>query len=242
MRKQKMTTFEQALLDATLEEFADIPEKEAEIDVTFSPAFAAKSEKLLQNTQRKSWRHVNATMKRVALVAILAALLLTTAMAIPAVREEVIRFFIREEGTHLAFTFDPEQAAHTPESIETVHMPTYLPDGYREDTRSTSASSVYATWRDQYGNAIVYHQLPVSNEPCNSELYGISSNGSRMRVLFLNGYKVLSVQDGCTISYMWTDREYFYDLSCSSAVSQKEIIQIFGSIEVDEDAVITGAD
>ena len=242
MNKQKMTPFEQALLDATLEEFADIPEDEDKIDVTFSPAFTAKAEKLIRNTQRNHWHHVNATMKRVALVAILAALLLTTVMAIPAVREEVIRFFIREEGSHLSFTFDPEQAAHTPESIETVHLPTYLPEGYREETRSISASSVQATWRDPSGNSIHYHQLPVSNEPGDSGLYGIDSNGSGMRILFLNGYKVLSVQDGRTISYVWTDHEYFYDLSCSSAVSQKEIIQIFGSIEVDEDAVITGAD
>lgn len=242
MRKQKMTPFEQALLDATLEEFAEIPDQESEIDMTFSPSFAAKSEMLLQNTQRKRYPSVNATMKRVALVAILAALLLTTAMAIPAVREEVIHFFIREEGSHLSFSFDPEQAAHTPESIETVRIPTYLPDGYREETRSTSASSVCAAWRDPHGNAVVYHQLPVSNEPGNSDLYGIHANGSRTRILYLNGYKVLSVQDGRTISYVWTDHEYFYDLSCSSAVSQKEIIQIFGSIEVDEDAVITGTD
>ncbi len=242
MRKQERTVFEQALLDATLEEFAEIPDEESEIDVTFSPSFAAKSEMLLRNTRRKRYHSVNATMKRVGLVAILAALLLTTVMAIPAVREEVIRFFIQEEGTHLAFTFDPEQAAHTPESIETVRIPTYLPEGYREETRSTSASSVYAAWRDQDGNTISYHQLPVSNEPSNSDLYGIHVHGARTRILYLNGYKVLSVQDGRTISYVWTDHEYFYDLSCSSAVSQKEIIQIFGSVEVDEDAVITGAD
>lgn len=242
MNKQKMTPFEQALLDAALEEFSDIPDKDAEIEVTFSPAFVAKSERLLQHTRQKSWWHVNAAMKRAALVAAIAALLVSTAMAIPAVREEVIRFFIREQGTHIAVAFDPKQAANAPECIETVYVPTYVPEGYQEDTRSASTSAVCATWRDQHGNAIAYHQLPVSNEPSNSELYGISSNGSRTRILYLNGYKVLSVQDGHTISYVWTDREYFYDLSCSSTVSQKEIIQIFGSIEVDEDAVITSAD
>lgn len=87
-----LTPFEQALLDATLEEFADIPNNEDDIDVTFSPEFIAKSEKLIQNTQKRTWRYVNTTMKRVALVAIIAALLATTAMAIPAVREEIIRF------------------------------------------------------------------------------------------------------------------------------------------------------
>lgn len=39
MSKKTMTPFEQALLDATLEEFSDIPDHEEEIDVTFSKAF-----------------------------------------------------------------------------------------------------------------------------------------------------------------------------------------------------------
>ncbi len=96
MNKHKMTAFEQALLDATLEEFADIPDDEGKIDVTFSPAFTAKAEKLVRNTQRKSWRYVNTAMKRVALVAIAAALLATTAMAIPAVRDAIIKFFVHD--------------------------------------------------------------------------------------------------------------------------------------------------
>ena len=42
MSKKTMTPFEQALLDATLEEFSDIPDHEEEIDVTFSKAFVEK--------------------------------------------------------------------------------------------------------------------------------------------------------------------------------------------------------
>ena len=85
------TPFKQALLDAVLEEFADIPDSEDEIDVTFSPAFLEKSQRLIRNTERKSWRYVNTAVKRAVWVAILTALLVTTAMAIPAVREAIIR-------------------------------------------------------------------------------------------------------------------------------------------------------
>lgn len=135
MNKQKMTPFEQALLDAALEEFSDIPDKDAEIEVTFSPAFVAKSERLLQHTRQKSWWHVNAAMKRAALVAAIAALLVSTAMAIPAVREEVIRFFIREQGTHIAVAFDPKQAAMR----RNVLRRCMCPPMFRKDTRRTPA-------------------------------------------------------------------------------------------------------
>lgn len=241
MNEQKMTTFEQALLDASLEEFADIPDNEDEINVTFSPVFTAKAEKLVRNTQRKSWRYVNTAMKRVAVAAIVAVLLATTAMAIPAVREEVIRFFIREQGTHIAVAFDPKQAANAPECIETVYVPTYVPEGYQEDTRSASTSAVCAIWHDDSGNSIVYHQLPVSDDPSKSDQYGVHSEGARMQMLYLNGYRILSIYDDNVASYVWTDHEYFYDLSCCNTVPQNEMMRIFASIAVDEDAAIKGA-
>lgn len=241
MNKQKMTPFEQALLDASLEEFADIPDNEDEINVTFSPVFTAKAEKLVRNTQRKSWRYVNTAMKRVAVAAIVAVLLATTAMAIPAVREEVIRFFIREQGTHIAVAFDPKQAANAPECIETVYVPTYVPEGYQEDTRSASTSAVCAIWHDDSGNSIVYHQLPVSDDPSKSDQYGVHSEGAKMQMLYLNGYRILSIYDDNVASYVWTDHEYFYDLSCCNTVPQNEMMRIFASIAVDEDAAIEGA-
>lgn len=241
MNKQKMTPFEQALLDACLEEFADIPDNEDEINVTFSPVFTAKAEKLVRNTQRKSWRYVNTAMKRVAVAAIVAVLLATTAMAIPAVREEVIRFFIREQGTHIAVAFDPKQTANAPECIETVYVPTYVPEGYQEDTRSASTSAVCAIWHDDSGNSIVYHQLPVSDDPSKSDQYGVHSEGAKMQMLYLNGYRILSVYDDNVASYVWTDHEYFYDLSCCNTVPQNEMMRIFASIAVDEDAAIEGA-
>lgn len=241
MNKQKMTPFEQALLDASLEEFADIPDNEDEINVTFSPVFTAKAEKLVRNTQRKSWRYVNTAMKRAALVAAIAALLVSTAMAIPAVREEVIRFFIREQGTHIAVAFDPKQAANAPECIETVYVPTYVPEGYQEDTRSASTSAVCAIWHDDSGNSIVYHQLPVSDDPSKSDQYGVHSEGAKMQMLYLNGYRILSIYDDNVASYVWTDHEYFYDLSCCNTVPQNEMMRIFASIAVDEDAAIEGA-
>lgn len=237
-----MTPFEQALLDATLEEFTEIPDDESKIDVTFSPAFTAKAEKLIRNTQRKSWHYVNTTMKRVVLVAIVAALLFTTAMAIPAVREAIIKFFVHDKGTHFEFTFDPEQAANAPKYIETVYVPTYIPEGYYEDERSISIVAARIIWYDSNGRDIMYNQLRIPEDPNRSEWYGINSEGVTTQTLHLNGYEVLSIYDEGLTTYVWTDNNYFYDLSCYDTVPQEEMQKIFYSIQVDEDAVIEGAD
>lgn len=238
MNKKTITPFEQALLDATLEEFADIPDDEGEIAVTVSPAFVAKSEKLIHHTQQKIWRYVNTTMKRIALIAIIAALLATTAMAIPAVREAIIRFFLHDEETHYEFSFDPEQAATAPDCIETVYVPTYIPHGYHEDFRVVDTPAVCIIWSNSEGNSIGYNQLPMPEDPNNSDWYGINSEGVTTETLYLNGYEVLSIYDDGTTTFVWTNNEYFFDLSCEDTVSPEEMQQIFYSIQIDENAVI----
>lgn len=241
MNKQKMTPFEQALLDATLEEFADIPEDEDKIDVTFSPAFTAKAEKLVRNTQRKSWRYVNTTMKRVALVAIVAAFLATTAMAIPAVRQAIIKFFLHDEGTHYTVTFDPEQAKAAPNEIEVVYMPTYIPKGFIESDKIIIPAAVSASWIGEDGDWISFDQITMPDNPENTSWYGINAEGVTTETLYLNGFEIRCINDyGRT--FVWTDNAYFYNLYCGPTVSDEEMQKIFCSIKIDEDAVIEGAD
>ena len=241
MYKKKIMPFELALLDAVLEEFSDIPDNEDEIDVTFSPTFLAKSEKLIRNTQRKTWYYVNTTVKRIALVAIIAALLTSTAMAFPAVREAVVRFFTRDTGTHYEFTFQPEQSATTPESIQTVYAPTYLPDGYFKNSEIVTISAVSMHWLNASGNWISYDQLVIPKDAEGQNWFGVNSEGVTKKALCLNGHKVLCIYDEGT-TYIWTDDAYFYNLYCDPTVSDAEMQKIFNSIQADENAIIEGAE
>ncbi len=241
LRKTIMTPFEQALLDATLEEFSDIPDREEEVDVSFSRVFIVKAEKLIRNSQRKAWQYVNTGMKRAVLVSIIAVLLASTALAVPAIREAIIKFFLQNEQTHYEFSFDPEQAAKAPECIETVYLPTYIPDGYQEDSKVITAPSVIVIWHNSETDSwIDYEQMKIPDEPENTDWYGLNAENVKEERLNFNGYNVLSVYDTEISTYIWTDDSYFYNLTCSNTVSQAQMQKIFYSIEVDEDAVIVG--
>ena len=242
MSKKTMTPFEQALLDVTLEEFSDIPDNEEEIDVTFSKAFVEKSERLIQNTQRKTWHYTNTAIKRVALIAIIAALLATTAMAIPAIREAIIRFFLHDEGTHYEFSFDPEQAANAPDCIETVYYPTYIPSGYQLVFNTTTVASVSVGWSNSDDWYICYDQLPMPDDPENSTAGRLNSEGATTSSLVLNGYEVIRIEDENAIYYVWTNQEYMFDLICEKILPEEEIVKIFNSVQADPDAIIDGAD
>lgn len=242
MSEKKITTFEQALLDVTLEEFSDIPDKEDEIDVSFSPAFVAKSEKLIRNTEQKTWRYVNTGMKRVAVIAIVAALLATTALAFPAIREAIIRFFIHDEGTHYEFSFDPEQAANAPDCIETVYYPTYVPNGYQLSFDTTTVASVAVGWSNSDDWTIFYMQEPMPDDPENSAIGDINAEGTTTSSLILSGYEVIRVEDAEAIYYVWTNHEYLFSLICDKVLPEEEMVRIFDSVQIDPNAAILGAE
>ena len=80
MAKTEWKPFEQALLDAALEEFADIP-AEDEIDLEFSEEFEEAGAALVAQARRGKTPGVGKVLRRVLLVAAIIAMLTTTVMA-----------------------------------------------------------------------------------------------------------------------------------------------------------------
>ena len=242
MNRKIMTPFEQALLDATLEEFSDIPDNEEELDVTFSPAFIARSETLIQNMQRKTWRYVNTTMRRLALIAIIAAFLATTVLAFPAIREAIIRFFLHDEGTHYEFSFGPEQAANAPDCIETVYAPSYVPDGYDKAFETINIATVAIGWCNSDNWWIYYNQAPMPDDYENSTRGGINAEGATTQSIGINGCEVIRIEDEEVVFYVWTNNEYMFTLMCEKTIPEEEMKKIFNSIQADPNAMIDGVE
>lgn len=239
MSKNTLTPFKQALLDATLEEFADIPDED-EIETAFSEKFISETSRLVQNSKRKSWHYVNTIFKRAILVAAVIALLATTALAIPPVREAIIRFFVHDEGTYFEFSFDLEQSTNVPELIETVYCPTYILDDYDELFRSVAVSGVIICWADPEGREILFSQYPMQDLSLSEYTTGggINSEGTSTEFIYLDGYEVFRIEDNEVLTYVWTNHEYYFSLMSPGTLSEEEIQKIFLSVQIDENAVI----
>ena len=125
-----MSAFENALLDNTLRSFDYVPAAE-EIDHEFSPEFERKSEKLIKKSGSNVWHCVNTTAKRLLIAAIIAALLTGTVLAVPALREGLIRMFVHDNGSMYYFSVDRNMIENAPTEIETAYSLTYISDGYK---------------------------------------------------------------------------------------------------------------
>lgn len=234
MAKTEWKPFEQALLDAALEEFADIP-AEDEIDLEFSEEFEEAGAALVAQTRRGKTPGVGKVLRRVLLVAAIIAALTTTVMATQSFRDAVIKVFAQNAGTHYEFSFDPEQAANAPEYIEKAYNVAYVPEGYDEDTKFINIGiAAYIWYNESVDSYISFCQYPIPND---TEGPWPNSEDVVVETLNLNGYEVFCVHDEGTAFY-WTDNEYFFEMYFDPDVSEEDINKMFFSIYVDVDAVI----
>lgn len=241
MKKRTLRPFENALVDCVLEEFKDVP-AEDEIDMTFSPAFEAKAQELIRKSERNHWSSGKVFLRKVAIVALISAMLLLTACSIPAVREAIIEFFFKDVGTHYEFYYDPDDIANAPQAIETVYFPTYIPDGYTETLIDYHVAAVTGFWCTEDERSLNYAQVLLPENPLSGEGTHINSEGAEAEWITVNNCQVLRIEDKLWISYVWVTNEYEFSIMCQKPISDDEIIKVFDSIRIDEDAIIFGAE
>ena len=229
MDKTKQQTFKQAMLDAALEEFKDIP-GEQDIDLEFSEHFEAWGHSMLCPSGDPPVRRFRKGLRRALFIAAILAALTTTVLAVPAIREGLIKFFQQNAGTHYEFSFDPEQAATAPKTIEKAYMPTYIPNGYTAEVIDINSDLVVGIWVSGAGEYISFDQLPIPND---SEGPQPDAEDVTVETIVLNGYEVFCVYaDGYT--YHWTDNEYFYQLYFNASIAKEDSLKVFSSITLTE--------
>lgn len=236
------TTFEQAFLDAVLVEYADIPSNEAEIDFELSSAFIRKAEHLTRYTQKKTWHFVNTGLKRALLVAVITALLVTTALAVSPVRETLLKFFVHNEGEYYSFSFDTEQAATAPECIKTVYFPTYIPDDYHFVSSLACVAGAGAIYENAEEKVIFYSQDVIPHDPEHNTLDSFNARGTTISRIIIGDYEIVRGEDDVAIYYVWTNHEYLFTLICDKVIAEEEIVKVFESVQVDPNVVIDGAE
>ena len=182
---------------------------------------------------------MNTAAKRLLIAAIIAALLTGTVLAVPALREGLIRMFVHDNGSMYFFTVDRNVIQNAPEEIETVYTLGYVPEGYEVVLQMANCGFASINYMNENREIIWLDQELVTGDPRNT-LGGLSdSERSTLEHIELNGYKVVRIthEEG-EIEFLWTDNEYFFNLFCSS-VSPDEAEKIFFGIIPDAELTET---
>ena len=224
--QKKLSDFQSALLNAVLDDYADIPCEE-EIELELSPRFQAKANELIHHPRRYSH---SPTVRRFLIIAAIISILVTSALAIPAVREEILDFFLVERSGTYGITFNPEEAETAPDKIVEVYGPTYVPDGYElviEDVSAAGVAFWYVNENDQW---ICFTQYLLPPDATDDSWFGINAEETSRRSMLLGEYLVEEIRSRSVCFWFWTDNRYLYSLEISNGTPARVTEEVYYSI------------
>ena len=223
----KLTPFQQALLDSVSKDYAHIPSNDALKD-PFSENFKAWAKTHIQSGYMKRLRAAR-VVKRALIAAAILLLLAATAMAIPAVRTAILDLFFQENEERIAITFDPEQAANAPDTIQTPYTISYVPENYMVVMENVSLSVAFRHWETSNGERIFFNQQPLQHELTADNWCGYNAAEYAKNSILLGDYQVECIQTITNYKLVWTNNEYLFTLELPYSVTEEEMRKIFDS-------------
>lgn len=241
MTDKKKTAFEKALTDAVLARYQKTLAEDSG-PVELSDSYKKAVEELTGKTERKTWKYVNKTWKRILIAAILMFLLAATAVAaVPALREGLIRFFMHDNGVAYTFEFTQEDLDRAPKEIETYRMPSYVPIGFIIADQTIQADAFNVLYFNDAGDTFDYSQMVLwtyesdyNNPSAILNSFVVNSENVVIESVVLQGYEVKVIhnyydeQKEDTVA-LFTDHQYFYEIGAPN-LSFADIDAIIASI------------
>lgn len=219
------TAFQKALICSVLKDYdtmlAQIP--------SIQPS--EKLQNWMQSDVQAKKKHI--ITRRVAkglLIAVLIIVLLAvSAMAVPAIRDAFINFFLKgHDEDHYSITFDPEQAATAPHEIESVYHISHIPEGFVLAVENSSISLYTSIWISDDGAYMQYTQRVLPNNPTEDNWIGIDYVEDPT-VITIEGYAVQIIPGKENDMWIWTNNAYVFTLEIPDSLSKDEAIKIFES-------------
>ncbi len=192
--------FVKAFMEAEVLDNAEIP-NEDEIEWAFSDKFLRKMDKLIKKNNRVSLSTRRTVTKGLIAAIITVIVVLTGLMSVAAIREPIIEFVKKVFPQFNEITLN-EQASPTVDTIEIEYTLTNLPEGYELDTYQKDDYSVFAVWKNEAGEEIVFIQNVLDSN------FTID-NENDYREIEINRQKAYLMEDEYGSTVIWTDGYYW---------------------------------
>lgn len=227
MKYRNLTPFQKALLDSVLMEHEDVME-ECE-PVVFSKQFLAKSKKLIKQTRGVLSYSFKRSFRIALIAALIVVLLAGCAMAIPVVREAVIDFFLQIDDERVGITFDPQEAANAPKTIETIYTLSEIPPGYELAASELLSAQAYSWWVNDQDQWISYYQFTISENATEDNWIAMELPEMGREAKVIGDYLVEIIRSEGFYHLIWTNNEYVFVLELPDTIDDDTTLKTFMS-------------
>lgn len=207
------------------------PEAENKIFWRFTEEyhFEDKMDKLIDQQSRPYWKYINTAGKRVAIVIVFVAVLLSSAMTVRAFREPVIEFIVETyEKFSTIFVNTDIYDLHFDEVHNYIEDKYSLTELFGNYTLSESYSDKYSLqyiWYNSDQGYIYFYQT--------TSIIHLNINTERtyLHKFYLNGYEVYKFKQGDMNSYIWSKDGYVFLITLSDKFSNEQAKIVIESVE-----------
>ena len=193
------------------------------LDITFSPEFEEKMERLIKRRRKPFYYLFNTAAKRVAcIIAALIIAMVSTVLSVDALRNGVKNFFVEVYEKFSTVLFEKDSSS--PDTIEVYYSPSYIPDGYQLSEITKEASLGRIKFIDENGKEIIYTQSFVfsSGTDTNTEDGHTEEIG--------NGFYIYQDKFQQKM-YFWSDTKYQFAIYAYDDISKDELLKMAGSLQ-----------
>ena len=208
----------------------DLP---AENDLAESQILSSRFQKRMQRMIRKARRmdHVQPEKKinyhnKKRLVIIVAIItILAAAFTVNASREAIIGFVVQvyERFSTITFRHSTESASTNqtvdPNEVITDHLPTYLPQGYKQSDQSIYIEVIGIIYTNEFDQEIVFTKIVKDGTRIDIDTEGIQTES-----ITINGYQGIFYSNKGQSSLIWSDEKYAY--SIIGKITKEEMINM----------------
>lgn len=211
-----------ALKDALLQEVSLLPsEEELSKPYSISSKCDRKIKRIMRSAQKPVVKIMHFTVRRSLVAAVAIMLLLTGCMAIPPIREQVVKFFMEITPIYSELKFDKPSSEYA--DIEFTHDLPTPPKGYEVTEEIKSVISYDVQFANKAGEIIYYSKVEAENSTMLLDTEGITTTD-----IYINGCKGFKYTNKGTNNIIWTDEKYVYciDSTCSMAQLEEMALSI----------------
>lgn len=196
--------FIKAFMEAETLDNAEIP-NEDEIEWAFSDKFLRKMDKLIKKNNRVRLSTRRTVTKGLIAAIITVIVVFAGLMSVAAIRKPIVEFVKKVFPQFNEITLG-EGYSMTVDTIETEYTLTNLPEGYELDTYQKDDYSVFAVWKNDAGEQIVFMQNVLDSNLT-------IDNENTYRELEINGLKTYWTEDEYGASIRWSDGYYWFTVN-----------------------------
>ena len=215
----RLTKSEKNILCSVLEKIADYEREQFDkTELMYIPDAEYKAKALFDKAINKQ-NKVRFRERVAVIIAIILSALLTSCAAY-VFREEIAGLWISlfDDHMHVEGAGDSEIT-----KIETVYLPTYIPEGHPLVREEDCLAYVYRVWETDH-TIVTYRQDPIISSSI------IDSEDADYEVIELGGYTVHKLIKDNVIQLIWRQEDYVMRITTEN-LGYEETLKIFESIE-----------